>query len=77
MASVSSIAVWFSQNSGQINLVWLGWEISTSLSIFLLATFIFFFTLLILFLVYVKINIISFKIKNNIKNIILKKLKMH
>ena len=49
MASVSTIAMWFSKNSGNIEIVWLGWQISTSLSIFLLTIFIFFF-FLILFL---------------------------
>ena len=73
MASVSSLAVWFSQNSGQVNVIWMGWEINTSLSIFILAAFIFFFTLLILFLGLRKLILFPVNFKNKIKNYNIKK----
>ena len=35
MATVSSLAMWFAKNSGNVEIVWLGWQISTTLSFFL------------------------------------------
>ena len=68
MASVSSIAMWFSKNGGNIEIVWLGWQVNTSISFFLLLTaFILFFIFLILFLFIKKIILLPFKIKKNIK----------
>ena len=67
MASVSSIAMWFSKNGGNIEIVWLGWQVNTSISFFLLNAFIFFFIFLILFLLLKKIIMLPFKIKKNIK----------
>ncbi len=67
MASVSSLAMWFSKNKGNIEIVWLGWEASTSISFFLLAAFILFFVFLILFLLLKKIILLPFKIRKNIK----------
>ena len=41
MASVSSIAMWFSKNGGNIEIVWLGWEVNN--------LFLFFFNYLLYF----------------------------
>ena len=60
MASVSSIAMWFSKNGGNIEIVWLGWQVNTSISFFLLTAFILFFVFLIFFFIYKKNNIASF-----------------
>ena len=67
MASISSIAMWFSKNGGNIQIVWLGWQVNTSISFFLLTAFILFFIFLILFLLLKKIIVLPFKIKKNIK----------
>ena len=67
MASVSTLAMWLSKNSGNIDIVWLGWEINTSVSIFLLIIFVFFFIFLILFLLLRNLILFPIKIKNNIK----------
>ena len=67
MASVSSLAMWFTENSGEINLIWLGWEISTSFSIFLVTIFCTFFFLTVVFFYIYKIFSFPMKIKNNIQ----------
>ena len=73
MATVSSVALWFSKNSGQIQIEWLGWEVNTSLSIFILITFITLFTISIVFMFFYKFLSLPFKIKNNIKKHNIKK----
>ena len=37
MASISTVAMWFSSNSGRIEMLWLGWSVEMSLSLFILA----------------------------------------
>ena len=71
MATVSSIAMWFSKNGGNIEIVWLGWQVNTSISFFLSKCFfIFFFIFLILFLLLKKIIMLPFfKIKNKYKTV--------
>ena len=73
MTTVSSIAMWFTKNSGSIKITWLGWEIATSLSIFLLIAFIFFFIVSIIYLLLRNIFSIPFKVKNNLKKYRIKK----
>ena len=72
MASVSSIAMWFAKNSGSIEIIWLGWEITTSLSFFILASFISIFTLLIIFFFVKKIVLLPIKIKQNLEQLRIK-----
>lgn len=76
MASISSIAMWFSKNGGNVEIVWLGWEISTSISFFLLTTFILFFVFFLLFLFLKKIILLPFKIRENIKQYKIKNAKI-
>lgn len=37
MTLISSLAMWFSKNEGTINISWLGWQITTSLSFFIVS----------------------------------------
>jgi HemY protein len=76
MATVSSLAMWFAKNSGTVEIVWLGWQISTTLSFFLLTFFILFSSLFIFFLFLRKIFLFPFKIKNKIKTNKIKKAKI-
>ncbi len=73
MASVSTIAMWFSENSGSIQIMWLGWEVDTSLSIFLLIVFILIFIVLILSIFFYKLFLLPFKIKKSFKKYNVKK----
>ena len=63
MASVSSIAMWFSKNGGNIEIVWLGWQVNTSISFFLLTCFYFFLSFNFIF-AFKKNYLFPFKIKN-------------
>ena len=76
MATVSSLAMWFAKNSGNVEIVWLGWQINTTLSFFLLTFFILFSSLFIFFLFLRKIFLFPFKIKNKIRTNKIKKAKI-
>ena len=73
MSVVSSIAMWFSNNSGIIVITWIGWKIETSISFFILSliTIIFIFVLLIITIV--KIYLLPRRIKNNLNKYKFKK----
>ncbi|RPH06274.1 MAG: hypothetical protein CBC53_003770 [Alphaproteobacteria bacterium TMED93] len=75
MATISSLALWFAKNSGNIEITWLGWEISTSLSFFSLAAFIFFFTFFILLLSLKRVLLFPLRINKKIKEYKIKKAK--
>ena len=76
MATISSLALWFTKNSGNIEITWLGWEISTSLSFFLLVASIFFFTFFILFLSLKRMILFPLRINKKIKKYKIKKAKI-
>ncbi len=76
MATVSSLAMWFAKNSGNVEIVWLGWQISTTLSFFLLTFFIIFFSVFILFLFLRKIVLFPLKVRNKIRDNKIKKAKI-
>ena len=73
MASVSSIAVWFSNNSGSIEIFWLGWNIETTLSIFFLLTFMLFFLFFFILLILYKFFSVPFTIKKRLRKYHIKK----
>ena len=76
MAMISSSAMWFAKNNGTISINWLGWQISTSISFFIISIvcslFFFLFTLLLL----IKIIRLPSRIKNNLKNSRIRKAKV-
>ena len=67
MALISSVAMWFSVNNGTIIINWLGWEIKTSVSIFLLVLISIIFVSIFFATVLIKILLLPKKIKGNIK----------
>ena len=73
MATVSSLAMWFTKNSGNVEIVWLGWQISTTLSFFLLTFFILFFRFHSVSLFLRKIILFPLKIRNKIRDNKIKK----
>ena len=73
MTTISTVAMWFSKNSGSIAILWLGWEVNTSLSIFILIIFIALFTFFIIFIFLYKVFSLPFRIKNNLKRYKIKK----
>ena len=73
MTAISTVAMWFSKNTGSVEVLWLGWEVSTSLSIFILIIFIALFTVFIIFIFLHKFFSLPFKIKNNLKRYRIKK----
>ena len=73
MTTISTVAMWFSKNSGSIEILWLGWEVNTSLSIFILIIFIGLFTLFIFFIFLHKVFSLPFRIRNSLKRYKIKK----
>ena len=67
MASISSLAMWFSSNSGRIEMLWLGWSVEMSLSFFILAFLITLFVAFILFRFFFGLFIMPFKIQKILK----------
>ncbi len=72
MAIISSIAMWFSTNHGTIAINWLGWEVKTSISIFVFTLVFIFFIFSFVIISMIKIILLPKKIKNNIKNLKIK-----
>ena len=68
MTTVSSIAMWFADNSGVIKIAWLGWEIETSLSIFFLITLTSFFSIFIMLKFIYNLILLPVNLKNNFRN---------
>ena len=67
MAMVSSSAMWFAKNNGTIAINWLGWQISTSISFFIISIICFLFFFLFTLLLLIKIISFPSKIKKNLK----------
>ena len=67
MASISTLAMWFSSNSGRIEMQWLGWSVEMSLSFFILAVLITLFVAFILFRFFFGLFVIPFRVQKILK----------
>ena len=76
MTAVSTIAMWFADNTGFIEISWLGWQIETSLSIFALIILITFFAVYVIFKFTHNIFLLPLKLKKSFINRNKKKAEM-
>ena len=76
MTAVSTIAMWFADNTGFIEISWLGWQIETSLSIFALIILITFFAVYVIFKFTHNVFLLPLKLKKSFINRNKKKAEM-
>lgn len=67
MASISTVAMWFSSNGGRIEMLWLGWRVEMSLSFFILAFLITLFVAFILFRFFFGLIVMPFRVQKILK----------